>query len=166
MTDTDKWPLPRLLSTAARMVEHAWNDRLTTLGLTHAGVIALEVLDAEGPMVQARLAAKIRVQTATMGKTLSRLEAHGHITRAPNPSDLRSNRVELSGPGRTALQQAREIERNLTSGADLGTGELRDRLVTIIRRLGAVRWEGQHPKTPPKDPDHGSAQSTHTPPQP
>lgn len=65
------WTTPRLLSTAARLVEHAWNEQLAAVGLTHAGVAVLEVLETEGPMAQARLAAEVRVQTQTMGKTLA-----------------------------------------------------------------------------------------------
>lgn len=58
MPDLNDWTTPRLLSTAARLIEHAWNERLAVLGLTHAGVIVLEVLDTQGSMVQARLSAK------------------------------------------------------------------------------------------------------------
>ena len=75
----DRWPTGRLLSTAARLVEHSWNEKLGAIGLTHAGVIAMEVLYSNGPMTQAQLAQLVRVQAQTMGKTLSRLEAHGHI---------------------------------------------------------------------------------------
>ena len=99
MPDLNDWTTPRLLSTAARLVEHTWNEELAVLRLTHAGVIALEVLDAEGSMVQARLSAKVRVQAQTMGQTLSRLEAHGHITRERSRLDGRSKRVAVSGLG-------------------------------------------------------------------
>src|SRR4051812_47950378 len=106
MPDLSKWPTPRLLSTAARLVEHAWDEQLASLGLTHAGVIALEVLHAAGrPMVQAQVAVSVRVQAQTMGKTLSRLEAHGHITRVRNQADGRSHQVTVSDLGQAVLVQ-------------------------------------------------------------
>ena len=38
------------------------------MGLTHAGVIALDVLVAEGPMTQTMLARNVRVQAQTIGR--------------------------------------------------------------------------------------------------
>jgi MarR family transcriptional regulator, organic hydroperoxide resistance regulator len=146
MPDLQNWPTARLLSTAARLVEHAWNEKLASLGLTHAGVIALEVLDAEGALAQAQLAAKVRVQAQTMGKTLSRLEAHGHITRVRSQSDRRSQLVSISDLGQQALESSRELERNLTPGGDAGADDLRDRLASVIRRLGTTRWGGTVPE--------------------
>ena len=43
------WPTGRLLSTAARLVEHAWVEALEQLGLSHAGLIVLHVL-GQGPL--------------------------------------------------------------------------------------------------------------------
>ncbi|GLB68719.1 MarR family winged helix-turn-helix transcriptional regulator [Arthrobacter mangrovi] len=140
MPDLNNWPTARLLSTAARLVEHAWDEQLASLGLTHAGRIALEVLDAGGPMVQAAVAAGVRVQAQTMGKTLSRLQAHGHITRVPNQADRRSHRVAVSDLGRAVLVRARELELTLAPGGDADAVELRDKLAAVIRRLGSDRW--------------------------
>lgn len=136
----NSWPTPRLLSTAARLVEHAWNEKLADLGLTHAGVIALEVLEADGPMAQTLLAARARVQAQTMGKTLSRLEAHGHIVRTRSDTDRRAHRVSISDLGRTALGRARQLERTLTGDSEQATDELQELLRGIIRRLGSSRW--------------------------
>jgi DNA-binding MarR family transcriptional regulator len=149
MPDLNDWTTPRLLSTAARLVEHAWNEELAVLGLTHAGVIALEVLEAEGPMVQARLSAKVQVQAQTMGQTLSRLEAHGHITRERSRLDGRSQRVAISDLGRAALVQAREIARNLAPGVEIGVEELRDKLTAVIRGFGSARWGEEMPERVP-----------------
>ncbi|BAS12403.1 hypothetical protein AHiyo8_07060 [Arthrobacter sp. Hiyo8] len=146
MPDLNDWTTPRLLSTAARLVEHAWNEKLAVLGLTHAGVIALEVLDAEGAMVQARLSTKVQVRAQTMGQTLSRLEAHGHITRERSRLDGRSQRVAVSESGRTALVQARALDRNLTPGVEVGVEELRGKLVAVIRWLGSARWGEEMPE--------------------
>ncbi|UNK47283.1 MarR family winged helix-turn-helix transcriptional regulator [Arthrobacter sulfonylureivorans] len=140
MPDLKNWPMPRLLSTAARLVEHEWNDKLAGLGLTHAGVIALEVLAADGEMTQAQLANRVRVQAQTMGKTLGRLEVHGHIVRARSEVDRRRQIVQISDEGQLALKQAAELERLLSSGNGDQMDELKERLTVIIRRLGNTRF--------------------------
>ena len=140
MPDLKNWPMPRLLSTAARLVEHEWNDKLAGLGLTHAGVIAREVLAAEGEMTQAQLATRVRVQAQTMGKTLGRLEVHGHIIRARSDVDRRRQIVQITDEGKRALKHAAELERLLSSGSGDQMDELKERLTVIIRRLGNSRF--------------------------
>ena len=141
MPDMEHWPTGRLLSTAARLVEHAWNERLVRIGVTHAGVIALGVLETQGPMTQARLAQIVRVQAQTMGKTLSRLESHGHITRVRNDLDRRSHMVSITPQGIEVLREAQNIERTLTEGGELMSEELRGQLRKVIRELGNSRWQ-------------------------
>ncbi|NUU33350.1 MarR family transcriptional regulator [Arthrobacter sp. C9C5] len=140
MPDVDRWSTVRLLLTAARLVEHAGNENLASVGLTHAGLIALQVLEADGTMTQTRVAAKVRVQAQTMGKTLARLEENGHVTRVRSQRDSRSLEVGISGLGKTTLDRARELEQNLAPGDKTELKELRDWLVTIIRLLGSSRW--------------------------
>ncbi|MCC9203456.1 MarR family winged helix-turn-helix transcriptional regulator [Arthrobacter sp. zg-Y769] len=141
MPDMERWPTGRLLSTAARLVEHAWNERLVSIGLTHAGVIALGVLDAQGPMTQARLAQLVRVQAQTMGKTLARLETHGHVSRVRNDLDKRSHMVTITAQGTEALREAQNIERTLLDGGDLLSEALRSQLRKVISELGSPRWQ-------------------------
>ncbi|MHA7145488.1 MarR family winged helix-turn-helix transcriptional regulator [Arthrobacter sp. TmT3-37] len=140
MPDLDQWPTGRLLTTAARLVEHAWNERLVDIGVTHAGVIALGVLANQGAMTQASLAQIVRVQAQTMGKTLSRLESRGHVSRVRNDLDRRSHLVSISPDGRKVLDAADDIERTLVAGGGLVSDELRNHLQTVIRQLGAPRW--------------------------
>ncbi len=140
MPDLEQWPTGRLLTTAARLVEHAWNERLVGIGVTHAGVIALGVLADQGAMTQASLAQIVRVQAQTMGKTLSRLEARGHVTRVRNDLDRRSHTVSISPAGRQVLDAAADIERTLVAGGGLVSEELRNHLQRVIRELGAPRW--------------------------
>ncbi len=64
----ERWATARLLSTAPVLVEDAWNEKVCGMGLTHAGVIALDVLVAEGPMTQTMLARNVRVQAQTIGR--------------------------------------------------------------------------------------------------
>lgn len=141
MPDMEHWPTGRLLSTAARLVEHAWNERLVRIGVTHAGVIALGVLDSQGPMTQAQLAQIVRVQAQTMGKTLSRLETHGHVVRVRNDLDRRSHMVSITPQGIEVLREAQDIESTLTDGGELMSEQLRGQLRNVIRELGNPRWQ-------------------------
>ncbi|KQR03452.1 MarR family transcriptional regulator [Arthrobacter sp. Leaf141] len=133
----DHWPTGRLLSTAARLVEHSWNEKLAAIGLTHAGVIAIEVLDAQGPMTQAQLAQYVRVQAQTMGKTLSRLESHGHIVRVRSTSDRRSHVVSLTDRGKEAVSAAVEMERSVLASASIDPDVLRQELQAVVRELAS-----------------------------
>ncbi|MHA7238409.1 MarR family winged helix-turn-helix transcriptional regulator [Arthrobacter sp. TMS1-12-1] len=140
MPDLEQWPTGRLLTTAARLVEHAWNERLVDIGVTHAGLIALGVLADQGAMTQASLAQIVRVQAQTMGKTLARLESKGHVTRVRNDLDRRSHMVSISPAGRQVLEASEDIERTLVPGGGLVSEELRNHLQAVIRQLGAPRW--------------------------
>ena len=135
MPDLDRWPTGRLLSTAARRVEHTWNEKLGAIGLTHAGVIAMEVLSVHGPMTQAQLAQLVRVQAQTMGKTLSRLEVHGHISRERSASDRRSHVVKLTDRGREAVIAAADMERSVLAVASIDPDSLRHELQSVVREL-------------------------------
>ncbi|MEH0109189.1 MarR family transcriptional regulator [Tersicoccus sp. MR15.9] len=141
MPEPSLWPTSRLLSTAARLVEHSWNENLASIGVTHAGVIALDVLATYGPMTQARLASLVKVQAQTMGKTLHRLQIHGHVSRQRDEQDRRSHVVTITDAGRTALERSRRIERDLLPGGDRTSDELRGQLVDIIASLGDARWQ-------------------------
>jgi MarR family transcriptional regulator, organic hydroperoxide resistance regulator len=133
MPDMDSWPTGRLLPTAARLVEHSWNEKLAGAVLTHAGVIALDVLTAaREPMTQARIAQIIRVQSQTMGKTLSRLEARGYIRREPSPSDRRSQVVSITDAGARVVNEAREVDRAVPEHAAVDADRLRKELLTAL----------------------------------
>jgi MarR family transcriptional regulator, organic hydroperoxide resistance regulator len=68
--DLDDWSLGRLLSTAARLIEHDWNDWLAKHDLTHAGLLALQALQG-GPLTQRQLAAANRVEEQTMSRVVA-----------------------------------------------------------------------------------------------
>lgn len=135
------WTVPRLLSTAALLAEHAWNARLAALNLPQAGVIALEVLNAGGAMSSAQLAKRIRVRGQTMGRTLARLDAHGHVVRERSETDRRSQLISISEEGLQALEEGTRLERSLISDGDGDSTGLNDRLAVIIRALGNSRFD-------------------------
>ena len=141
MSENSEWSTNRLLSTAARLVEHSWNERLAALGVTHAGYMALDVLHEHGTLSQARLAQEVRVQAQTMGKTLHRLESHGHISRSPNLKDRRSHLVSITEAGRNVLNEASRLEGELIDDGTLSDEQLRRSLAHIISTLGASRWK-------------------------
>ena len=92
-------------------------------------------------MTQAHLAQIVRVQAQTMGKTLARLESHGHVVRVRNDLDKRSHMVSITPLGIEALREAQDIERTLIEGQDLMSEELRSQLRNVIRELGNPRWQ-------------------------
>lgn len=142
MTDAagmDSWPTGRLLSTAARMVEHAWVEALEQRGLTHAGLIVLHVLGA-GPLSQTELAKAARVEVQTMSRTLERLEREGYIARQKHPQDGRRHVVSRTSLGEEAWISARTLEADLFPSIADNAG-MRAALFEIIHATAADRWQ-------------------------
>lgn len=138
MDPMQDWPTGRLLSTAARLVEHAWIEKLEKLGLTHAGLIVLHLLDA-GPLSQTELATRARVEVQTMSRTLERLEREGWIARAKHPDDGRRHVVTRTADGQRVWASARSIEADMfPSIAD--NEQVRASLIDIIDATSASRW--------------------------
>lgn len=132
------WPTGRLLSTAARLVEHAWADALETQGLTHAGLIVLHLLDS-GALSQKDLAARARVQTQTMSRTIERLEREGFVRRQPDATDRRRQLVTRTDTGRAVWERTRSLEAQIfPSLAD--SNALRETLLVIIGASSGERW--------------------------
>jgi MarR family transcriptional regulator, organic hydroperoxide resistance regulator len=131
--------MPRLLSTAARLVEYRWNEHLAFLGLTHAGAIVLEILAREGELTQAKLARRVRVEPQTMGRTLGRLEATGYISRVRSQDDRRRHRVNISERGLKVFEQVVRLEQEFL-GEDGEMERLKTQLVGVVRELGDQRF--------------------------
>lgn len=139
MTDPmDDWPIGRLLSTASRLVEHAWVDALDARGLTHAGMIALHFLDA-GPLNQTELAQRARVEAQTMSRTIDRLERSGHVVREPDPRDRRRQVVTRTAAGGAAWESTKTLEGEVFPVVS-DEAALRASLLEIIRRSSKDRW--------------------------
>ena len=88
-------------------------------------------------MTQAQLAQFVRVQAQTMGKTLTRLESHGHIARVRSTSDRRSQVVSLTDSGREAAAAAVEMERSVLAAATIDPDVLRQELQAVVRELAS-----------------------------
>ena len=68
---------------------------------------ALRTLDSHGPMTPSELAAHEMVQPPSMTKILANLEAHGYVSRTPDPVDRRQVVVAASAEGRALLADDR-----------------------------------------------------------
>ena len=136
MPDMMHWPTTRLLSTAARLVELSWNEKLHGLGLRFASVIALEAVANTGPINQAKLAAIIRIRPQTLGPILTRLGNRGLIERRSSLMDRRMQTVAITAAGREVLDKARELEHSVLQELDMDSGELREQLTTLVKALG------------------------------
>lgn len=148
MPEIGNWSINRLLSTAARMLEHSWNDQLKELGLTHAGVTALGVIAKAGTISQVHVASIVGVQAQTMGKTLARLESHGHVYRTRNTVDRRSYLLGVTPKGKEVLAQAENIDSRLASVGELADPRFREMLVNIVlelsREQGTEKYLAEH----------------------
>ena len=134
-----EWPIGRLLSTASRLIEHAWVDALNELGLSHAGLIALHLL-AEEPASQTELAKRARVETQTMSRTLDRLEREGYVTRTRDPRDGRRHVVTITPAGSSAWEAAKTLE-TVVFPALSDPESLRSALLELIAAGTARRWQ-------------------------
>lgn len=140
--EPSQWATGRLLSTAARLVEHAWDAHLAAWGLNHASFAVLAVL-LGGPRSQRELAEIMQVKDQTMSRTLERLERTGHVRRERSGEDRRRILVHLTGVGRRAVAEAGDpaVSEGLVTAAvppdDLP--DLRRHLVALVEGLGAQR---------------------------
>lgn len=132
--DIESWPTGRLLSTAARMVEHSWESLLRSHGLTHAGLIALHCLGA-GPLPQRQLAKACRVTDQTISRTVDKLARSGLVARARDAADERRVLVTITDAGvllHQQLVQAEQQDTALTTAVS-DPHALRTALIEIVR---------------------------------
>jgi DNA-binding MarR family transcriptional regulator len=68
---------------------------------------ALRTLDLHGPMTASELAAHEKVQPPSMTRIITSLDAHGYLTRTPDPIDRRQVVVTASAKGKALLAEDR-----------------------------------------------------------
>ena len=107
----DPEPLPALpcacasLRRAARAVTQLYDDELRPAGLNTAQFTLLSALARGAPMSQGLLGRLLAIDSTTLSRTLRPLEAKRWISVEPG-EDRRERRLELTGPGRAALDEA------------------------------------------------------------
>lgn len=100
------------LSASHEKFERAVGRRLD---VDAAGLAAMDRLITRGPATPTELARALEISTATMTLVLNRLEASGHVTREPHPSDRRKVVVTAS---ESSTIQAHDNFMPLISGVD------------------------------------------------
>lgn len=135
MDDMDGYPTGRLLSMAARRVEHEWEHVLREHHLSSASLVVLHVL-ADRAATQREIARACRVTDQTASRTVERLERLGYVSRRTDPDDERRKAVAITPAGRdvyAALLDRERTDPRLT--AVIGDDEpvLRRLLLALIR---------------------------------
>ncbi|GAA1447346.1 hypothetical protein GCM10009617_30980 [Leifsonia poae] len=133
----ENWSSGRLLSTAARLVERAWADALEQLGLTHAGLIVLQLLES-GVTTQAELARHARVEAQTMSRTVDRLEREGLVERVPDAADRRRHIIRMTHSGAAIWQRSLGLEKTVFPEVD-DPDALRAALLQIVHAPAVAR---------------------------
>jgi DNA-binding MarR family transcriptional regulator len=90
-------------------------ELLTDLGPYPGQEYVLTELVANGPQIQAQLAAAIGCEPPRVTLMVRKLEAAGYVARRPSPNDRRASVVELTAQGHDA---ARTLERLWSDLAD------------------------------------------------
>lgn len=134
--DPESWPTGTLVATVGRLIERAWNRRLSDAGITASGVGVLLAL-GDGPRSQAELATANRVSEQSMGRAIDRLERQGLLSRQPHDTDRRRVVVSRTGRGDAALRAALHGQPGATSVFDQlpDHGRLRADLIQLIHLL-------------------------------
>jgi len=96
-----------LLQRAASSALAELNQRLAPLGLRHAGVALLMLLEARPGITQSQAGRILDIQRANMVPFVARLEGLGVIRR--RQVDGRSQALELTSRGRLLLERARRV---------------------------------------------------------
>lgn len=135
MSNLDQWPTARLVITAGRLVENAYNEELAAYGITYAGLTILSVLAVRGALSQSQLAAELKIQSQTLGKTVEGLARKGFITRARHWLDRRTQLVDITSDGQHLLKESKSLEEKLTLAGAARETTLRDHAQAIIQNL-------------------------------
>ena len=115
-----------------------FGERLTPLGLEQRQAGMLVRLAANEGRSQQAIAALLGINATQMVFLVDELERLGLVERRRNPADRRSHALYLTGPGQEMLARVRaataDHEASITAGL---TGEEREQLLTLLRRIAA-----------------------------
>jgi DNA-binding MarR family transcriptional regulator len=130
---------------------------LSPLGL-HPGQEALLLeLDRTGPSIQAQLSEALGCEPPSVTLMTRKLEASGHLRRAPAPTDKRASVVELTERGKALAEQVKQLwcalaEETVAGLAARTVAELPGILTTMTGNVDTRRPGRRHgPRGEPVD---------------
>lgn len=125
-----------LLNQIAGRIRSRTAAALDPLGLTPPMLRALEVIAADQPLTQVQLGARVSMDRTTIVHVVDRFEALGYARRTRSTADRRSHDLTLTGAGRTALDSARQLAREVEAAilVPLSAGERH----TLLELLQAI----------------------------
>ena len=127
-----------LLQRAAASALAELNQRLAPLGLRHAGVAMLMLVEARPGITQSQAGRILDIQRANMVPFVARLEGLGVIRR--RQVDGRSQALELTSRGRLLLERARRVV--AVHEAEL-LGRVPERLRPAVLPVLMALWQGE-----------------------
>lgn len=134
MSNLEQWPTARLIITAGRLVENAYNEDLAAHGITYAGLTILSVLTLRGALSQVDLAEELKIQSQTVGKTVERLARKGLVARSRRWPDKRSQIVDITPDGQDLLaSETKALEQKFDLPHAVQPATLREHAQAVIR---------------------------------
>jgi DNA-binding MarR family transcriptional regulator len=127
-----------LLQRAASSALAELNQRLAPLGLRHAGVALLMLVDARSGITQSQAGRILDIQRANMVPFIARLEGLGVIRR--RQVDGRSQALELTSRGRLLLERARGV---VAAHEAALLERVPEKLRPVVLPLLMALWQGE-----------------------
>lgn len=116
--------------------------RAAGVDLTPVQFAALEAVRAEPGLDQARIAAAIAYDRATIGGVIDRLQAKGYLSRCISQSDRRARVVHLTAEGEALLQRFRPVVEGAQAEI-LGTLNAEERAAFLVLARRALGLDGE-----------------------
>src|SRR5207248_10995699 len=123
------------------------NETLKPFDLTFPRYEALMLLyySRRGALPLGKMGDRLQVHRTSVTNIIDGLEAAGHATRSPHPTDRRTTLAEITERGREAARAATEALNAINFGTDpLRRREL-DTLTEILRRLRVAAGDFDEP---------------------
>lgn len=157
--DQDEASIDLLLAQVGHLQHISVRRGIEALGLYRGQPQMLSALWKQEGLTHSELAAKMRVQPATVSKMVQRMERSGFVERRRDPSDERISRVFLTERGRAVRNQVeawfREFEAAYTEGLSEDDIATLRRLLLHIRGRLVARYGGEEWPDAPCDEDEG-----------
>jgi DNA-binding MarR family transcriptional regulator len=119
------------------------------VGISVPEMLALEHLDADGSLGPSELARRLQMTTGAVTALVDRLEASGHVARAPHPSDRRrvvvtrtqKADVDVTGEVAPMAMEIHKLAESLGDGERQSVGRFLDGFIEIVERTAAEACE-------------------------